>query len=118
MTGEPQTLQEVARFAVIERKTICRLTGLGKNTVNAMIDRGEIPSVTVGRRVLVPTVPFLELFGAGHLCQGGGNPSADGATPSHRVMTHAGVNPSDNGAAGTAPSRAGGDVVGVPHGRD
>ena len=34
-------------------------------TVTVGIENGNIPSVKLGRRVLIPRLPFLELFGAG-----------------------------------------------------
>ena len=41
-----------------------RLLGLGKNATWQAVYRGEIPSLTIGGRRLVPLVPFLRLLGA------------------------------------------------------
>lgn len=40
-----------------------RLVGLCKNATWQAIYRGEIPSLTIGRRRLVPLVPILRLLG-------------------------------------------------------
>jgi hypothetical protein len=118
MTGEPRTLEEAAQYAAIAPKTTFRLLGLGKNKGYDCINRGEIPSIVLAGKTLVPVVPLLRLVGADSLCQRDDGVSVSESTPSHRVTTHAGVNPSDNGAAGTAPSRTSGVVGGVPHERD
>ncbi|QEX12130.1 DNA-binding protein [Rhodococcus erythropolis] len=41
-----------------------RAMGIDRRTVSAGIENGSIPSVKVGRRVLIPRLPFLALFGA------------------------------------------------------
>lgn len=37
--------------------------GLGRSATYAAIRRGEIPSISVGRRVLIPTARLRELLG-------------------------------------------------------
>lgn len=39
------------------------LLGLGRGAAYAAVRRGDIPSVRVGRRVLVPVRPLLAMFG-------------------------------------------------------
>ena len=39
--------------------------GLGRTATYDAVRRGEIPSVRLGRRVLIPTGPLLEMLGAG-----------------------------------------------------
>lgn len=49
----------------ITRTTAAAALGVDPRTVTAGIENGTIPSVRLGRRVLIPRLPFLELFGAG-----------------------------------------------------
>lgn len=37
--------------------------GIGKNTMWDAVNAGEVPSIRLRGRVLIPTVRFLELFG-------------------------------------------------------
>lgn len=39
------------------------LAGVGKNTMWDAVNAGEVPSIRLRGRVLIPTVRFLELFG-------------------------------------------------------
>ncbi|WP_336632830.1 MULTISPECIES: helix-turn-helix domain-containing protein [unclassified Microbacterium] len=39
------------------------LAGIGKNTMWDAVNAGEVPSIRLRGRVLIPTVRFLELFG-------------------------------------------------------
>lgn len=48
----------------ITRTTAAAALGVDPRTVTAGIENGTIPSVRLGRRVLIPRLPFLELFGA------------------------------------------------------
>jgi excisionase family DNA binding protein len=41
---------------VVEAK---QMSGLGINQIYRAIGRGEIPSIRVGRRILIPRKPFL-----------------------------------------------------------
>lgn len=40
-----------------------RSIGLAKNATYAAARRGEIPTVRLGTKLLVPVVPFLRMFG-------------------------------------------------------
>jgi excisionase family DNA binding protein len=37
--------------------------GLGRNSAYAAVNRGEIPSIRIGRRILVPKIPFDQMLG-------------------------------------------------------
>jgi excisionase family DNA binding protein len=39
--------------------------GIGLNQMYAAIHRGEVPSIKIGRRILVPRKAFLELLNSG-----------------------------------------------------
>lgn len=57
--AEPITWAEVCeRGAIKPWPTTARLLGLSRNAVYAGIMRGEIPSLKVGKRIVVP-VPLL-----------------------------------------------------------
>ncbi|OZE79287.1 hypothetical protein CH304_20155 [Rhodococcus sp. 15-649-1-2] len=43
---------------------VARTLNCDRRTVTKGIDSGTIPSVRIGRRILVPRLPFLEMFGA------------------------------------------------------
>ena len=55
MSAVPDTQQAPATYLVDE---IARLLGIARGTAYEAIHRGEIPSVRVGRRVLVPRAKF------------------------------------------------------------
>ena len=40
-----------------------RLLGLSRASAYAAAKRGEIPTIPIGRRLLVPTAPFLAMLG-------------------------------------------------------
>lgn len=48
----------------ITRTAVASALGIDPRTVTTAIENGSIPSVTLGRRVLIPRLPFLALFGA------------------------------------------------------
>lgn len=41
---------------------VAAILSLGRRTAYAAIERGEIPSIRVGRRIVVPTARFLAAF--------------------------------------------------------
>lgn len=41
---------------------IARVLGVDERTVSGAVQRGELPGVRLGRRVLIPREPFLALF--------------------------------------------------------
>lgn len=43
---------------------VARALGVDERTVSGAVQRGELPSVTLGRRVLIPREPFIALFTA------------------------------------------------------
>lgn len=43
--------------------TAAEWAGIGKNTMWDAVNAGEVPSIRLRGRVLIPTVRFLELFG-------------------------------------------------------
>lgn len=50
--------------AALTRSEVARALDIDPRTVTAGIEDGTIPSVRIGRRVLIPRLPFLALFGA------------------------------------------------------
>jgi excisionase family DNA binding protein len=56
-------LQESDEVA-ITRTAAASALGIDPRTVTASIADGTIPSVKLGRRVLIPRLPFLTMFGA------------------------------------------------------
>lgn len=42
---------------------VCRILGLSKNSVYAAIARGEIPSLRIGGRILIPRAKLEEMAG-------------------------------------------------------
>ena len=51
-----------ARSLVITRTEAARALGVDPRTITAGIDTGTIPSVKLGRRVVIPREKFLRLF--------------------------------------------------------
>lgn len=64
--NEITTLEQVkvSSAAVLTRKAVAELLGVDPRTVDAGIEDGTIPSIRVGRRVLIPREKFLKLLGA------------------------------------------------------
>lgn len=56
--GPTDPMSERLTFTVDE---VARLLGISRSGAYDSIARGEIPSLNIGRRVLVPREPFLEL---------------------------------------------------------
>ncbi len=50
--------------AAITRPQTAQVLGVDERTVARAIDAGELPSLQIGRRVLVPRLPLLRLLGA------------------------------------------------------
>ena len=61
MTNGPiDPMNDRLTFTVDE---VARLLGISRSGAYDSIARGEIPSLNIGRRVLVPREPFLKLIG-------------------------------------------------------
>jgi excisionase family DNA binding protein len=58
-----ETLRESAS-ATITRGEAAAVLGVDPRTVSAGIREGNIPSIKIGRRVLIPRVRFLSMFDA------------------------------------------------------
>lgn len=99
---------------------IARVLGVDERTVSGAVQRGELPGVRLGRRVLIPREPFLALFTAGSTSSSTpensrardwvlGYLSARGVAPEAQVLA-------DADAAGIAPSEAhrAAESLGVP----
>ena len=67
-TGLPATqslsIDEVRSRPTITAPEVGKLFGLGRDAVYDAIRRGQIPSIRVGRRVLVPVPALLRMLGA------------------------------------------------------
>ncbi|WP_198040608.1 helix-turn-helix domain-containing protein [Rhodococcus sp. 2G] len=48
----------------LTRTDAARALGVDVRTISRGIEDGTIPSVRIGRRLLIPRIPFLALFGA------------------------------------------------------
>ena len=59
---EPGSLNERLTMSPDE---VARCLGISVASVRKAIERGEIPSIRLGRLILVPILPFEEKFGAG-----------------------------------------------------
>lgn len=66
MEPQPLTLEAIREMtkAALSRKEAASALDIDPRTLDKGIDNGTIPSVTIGRRVLIPRLPFLALFGA------------------------------------------------------
>lgn len=53
-----------ATEAALSRRQTAALLQVDERTVTRGIENGEIPSLRIGRRVLVPRLPLLRLLGA------------------------------------------------------
>ena len=62
MTRETPTTPEPLALTVRE---VLRIVPLGRTAVYDAIKRGDIPSVRVGGRVLIPRAALARMFGAG-----------------------------------------------------
>lgn len=60
LLGEVRGMAKVA----ITKAEAARALGVDVRTVTRSIEDGSIPFVHIGRRVLIPRLPFLALFGA------------------------------------------------------
>lgn len=53
-----------SRSAVVTRAEAAAALGVDPRTITASIENGSIPSVRLGRRVVIPREKFLRLFDA------------------------------------------------------
>jgi excisionase family DNA binding protein len=59
--NEPQ--KSGRETSVISIKEVAEMMGLSLGVVYGAVKSGQIPSITVGRRVVVPRAPFYRLIG-------------------------------------------------------
>lgn len=50
--------------AALTRTEVAALFGVDARTITAAIDRGDLPSVRIGRRVFIPREPLLAMLTA------------------------------------------------------
>lgn len=50
--------------AALSKREAAEIAGVDVRTLTKGIEDGSIPSIRIGRRVLIPRAPFLALFGA------------------------------------------------------
>jgi excisionase family DNA binding protein len=55
-------LAKKSEQATISRKQVAQVLGIDVRTVTRGIELGEIPSIRIGRRVLIPREAFLAMF--------------------------------------------------------
>lgn len=78
----PLTLDEIRgrTSPALTVTDVSRFTGLDERTVRRGCENGDLPCVRIGRRLLIPRLPLLALFGA-H------TPDMDGAGPASPAAT-------------------------------
>ena len=64
-TGSKPRESASGHAAVMTVEEVDATRGCSRNSVCSAIRRGELPSLKVGRRVLVPVAPLRELLGMG-----------------------------------------------------
>ena len=69
---------------------VADLLGIGRGSAYAAVRAGEIPSVRIGRRVLVPRSALLTLLG---------EPAPNNEATSRATLPHNGHEPAGNGLA-------------------
>ena len=60
----PWTLAELRAQPTITVEVAGAALGIERSSAYTAVRRGEIPSLRVGRRLVVPTVPLLRMLGA------------------------------------------------------
>lgn len=51
--------------AVVTRAAVAEVLHVDERTITRAIEADQLPSIRVGRRVLIPRLPLLDLLGAG-----------------------------------------------------
>ncbi len=64
-----EIIQEEGRLTLTDYET-ARLLGISRGSVRQAIGAGEVHSVRLGRRLLVPVIPLLRLLGQEDALQG------------------------------------------------
>jgi excisionase family DNA binding protein len=59
----PASAADLIAHVVISVAEAGQLLGLSRSSAYQAVQRGKIPSVRIGRRILVPTAPLLEMLG-------------------------------------------------------
>ena len=59
--NEPVTADEAGKVTYTAREAMTRI-GLSKNSFYEAVNRGEIPSVRIGRKILILKKPFDVMF--------------------------------------------------------
>lgn len=54
---------QASRLAAFSVNQTAQLLGVDPRTVTQAVRAGELPSLQVGRRILIPRIPLLELLG-------------------------------------------------------
>lgn len=60
----PSWLDELRSVPVIKPKRWSELSGMPRSTVYDAIASGALPSIRLGKAIVLPTVPLLRLLGA------------------------------------------------------
>ena len=63
-TGSPPTSRPPEGRATLNVPEVARLLGIGRDAAYRAVARGEIPSLRVGRRILVPVAALERMLGA------------------------------------------------------
>lgn len=66
-----------SRAAALTVAQTSQVLGVDPRTVTRACDEGQLPSLRIGRRLLIPRLPLLALLGA----DGNGVPADTGASP-------------------------------------
>lgn len=69
LAGQPDTIKVDLEWlrnstaAAISRRQAAQVLGIDERTITRAVDKGELPSIQAGRRVLIPRLPLLRLLG-------------------------------------------------------
>ena len=67
----PVTLAQLRERPTVTVQMAGAVLGIERTAAYAAVRRGDIPSLKIGRRVVVPTVPLLRMLGADQPLTGG-----------------------------------------------
>lgn len=65
MLANPPTIDELRARPTLTVTEAAQLLGIGRNTAYSAVQRGDLPSLRIGGRVLIPTARLLALLEGG-----------------------------------------------------
>lgn len=58
-----RTIPDPTAEPTIKVERAAQILGIARNSAYAAVERGEIPSIRIGKRLVIPTARFLATFG-------------------------------------------------------